>query len=131
MAKSLKKVWKPAGGTFPKVDMEELSKSQATLVFGQMNEPPAQGLLSLYRDLLLQNTSVTGIKKEKEGIFYSLLIIFSGLHRQVQKYRIIGTYAFCSGLPAYTLQQKWAGRKGHLYKAWFNYLGTGNLCSCR
>ena len=38
--KTLLTQWKKADGTFSKVDKKELTESQATLVFGQMNEPP-------------------------------------------------------------------------------------------
>ena len=39
MARSSKRGWKKASGTF-KVDREQMAQSQVAMVFGQMNEPP-------------------------------------------------------------------------------------------
>ena len=40
MAKNLRKVWSRGNWDLSKVDYDEVAKSQATLIFGQMNEPP-------------------------------------------------------------------------------------------
>jgi F-type H+-transporting ATPase subunit beta len=54
------------------VDKEKLKESKATLVFGQMNEPPG----------------ATVMAKDKEKIFFSLWITSSASHKRVLRYRL-------------------------------------------
>jgi len=71
------------------VDPNELANSQATMVFGQMNEPPGARATVALSGLTIAEYYRDGDKKmaEKETIFYFLLIIFSVLHKPVQRFR--------------------------------------------
>jgi F-type H+/Na+-transporting ATPase subunit beta len=67
------------GWDLSKVDMTELGKSQATLVFGQMNEPPGA------RARVALNISAMVMRNQVVATFFSLLIIFSALPRPVPR----------------------------------------------
>ena len=60
-----------------------------TMVFGQMNEPPGARMRVALSALTMVSISV--MNKDKTFCYSS--ITFSDLLKQVQKYRIIGTYA--------------------------------------
>ena len=64
--KEFEKSLHEGGWDVSKVDMEELSKSQATLVFGQMNEPQAHVHELPSQDSQLQSTSVMEMKEMLE-----------------------------------------------------------------
>ncbi len=74
------------GWDLSKVDRKELAESQATLVFGQMNEPPGARARVALSGLTLLNISVTEMKSQVAAISFSLSIIFSVLHRPDPKY---------------------------------------------
>lgn len=67
------------------VDMEQVSQSQATLVFGQMNEPPGARLRVALSGLTVAESFRDSNEGGKEILFLS--IIFSGLLRRVRKCR--------------------------------------------
>ena len=64
------------------VDMEQVSQSQATLVFGQMNEPPGARLR-----VALSGLTVAESFRDSNRKSCFLSIIFSGLLRRVRKCR--------------------------------------------
>lgn len=68
------------------VDMEQVSQSQATLVFGQMNEPPGARLRVALSGLTVAESFRDSNEGGKEILFLS--IIFSGLLRRVRKCRL-------------------------------------------
>lgn len=68
------------------VNMEDVANSQATLVFGQMNEPPGAVCVSLFQDLPLPSSSV--IKMAAAKRFFCSSIIFSVSPRQDRKCRL-------------------------------------------
>lgn len=69
-----------------KVDYNEVEKSQATLVYGQMNEPPEHVPPLPCLDCQSQNLSATREQKqERKQIFFCLSTIFSALRRPAQK----------------------------------------------
>lgn len=57
------------GWDLSKVDYDELSKSQATLVFGQMNEPPGARARVALSGLSVAEYFRDGGEKQKEEIF--------------------------------------------------------------
>ena len=66
---------------------------KTAMVFGQMNEPPGARMRVALSALTMVSISV--MNKDKTFCYSS--ITFSDLLKQVQKYRIIGTYAFTVG----------------------------------
>ena len=78
-----------AGGwDLSKVDQKELKKSQATFVFGQMNEPPGARARVAFQVLLLRKTSAMAMAKVLVVISFSSSTISSALPRQVLRYRL-------------------------------------------
>ncbi len=73
-------------GSF-KVDQEKLKDSKATFVFGQMNEPPGARARVALSGFTIAEYFRDGDGQEKAEIFFSSLITFSVLHRQVLKYQ--------------------------------------------
>lgn len=68
------------------VDPEELKKSQATLVYGQMNEPPgARASVALSGLTVAEEFRDHGGKNGEAADIMFLLIISSGLLRLVQR----------------------------------------------
>lgn len=69
-----------------KVDYSEVAKSQATLVYGQMNEPPgARSSVALSGLSIAESLEMLAQKRAKHQTFCSLSTIFSVLLRQVPK----------------------------------------------
>ena len=87
-----------------KVDYNEVEKSQATLVYGQMNEPP--GARS---SIALSGLTVAESFRDRKGgdangprdILFSL-IIFPFHSSRFRGFGLAGPYAFCRGLSADT-----------------------------
>ena len=70
-----------------KLIMKELNESQATLVFGQMNEPPGARARVALSGLTVAEYFRDGDEEAGEETSFSLSIIFSVLPRQVQRYQ--------------------------------------------
>ncbi len=75
-------------GNWPldKVNKEALKESQAAFVFGQMNEPPGARARVALSGLTLAENFRDGDGEVKEKIYYSLLITYLDLLKQVLKY---------------------------------------------
>ena len=93
------------GWDLDKVDMDELAKSQATLVFGQMNEPPGARARVALSGLTVAENFRDG---DGSGAGRDILLPANAGHRN-------GCHA----------------RAHYLHQAWFNYFGTGCLRTCR
>ena len=70
-----------------KVDYNELEKSQVSLIFGQMNEPPGARASVALSGLTVAESSVMPEVKVKNAIFCSLLTISSVSRKRVRKSR--------------------------------------------
>jgi len=81
------------GWDLDKVTPEDLKKSQAAFVFGQMNEPPGARARVALSGLTLAEYFRDGTKSLAVVISYSLLIISSGLPKPVRKFRL--SWAVC------------------------------------
>jgi len=95
-----------------KVDEEQLKQSQATLVFGQMNEPPG----ARARVALSGLTVAEYFRDEVSPIFFSLLITFSGLHRQVQKYRHCWDVCLLQWVTSQHWHRRWVTFRSELHQ---------------
>ena len=69
-----------------KIDYDELAKSQATLVFGQMNEPPGARSSVALSGLTIAESFRDLRQRGKQKTSFSLSTISSGSHRPVRKY---------------------------------------------
>ena len=86
-----------------KIDYDELAKSQATLVFGQMNEPPGA----------------------RSSVALSGLTI-------AESFRLAGAYAFRRRLPTDIGHGNGSyARAYHFNQEGLHHLRTGGVCSCR
>jgi F-type H+/Na+-transporting ATPase subunit beta len=119
------------GWDLSKVDLEEMKESKATFVFGQMNEPPGARARVALSGLTLAEYYRDGDGKVVEKIFFSLLITFSDLLKQVLRYlHFLGRMPSAVGYQP-TLPQKWVdARAYYFYKTWFYYICTSGLRSC-
>ena len=69
-----------------KIDYDELAKSQATLVFGQMNEPPGARSSVALSGLTIAESFRDKPLREKEKIYYSSSIISSVSPKPVPRF---------------------------------------------
>ena len=75
------------GWDLSKVDKKALKESKATFVFGQMNEPPGARARVALSGLTIAEYFRDGAGEgQGKDVFFSLLTIYSVLHRQVLKY---------------------------------------------
>lgn len=117
-----------------KVDYNEVEKSQATLVYGQMNEPPGARSSIALSGLTVAESFRDRKNGDSNGprdifVLYRQYIPFhSGRFRG---FGFIGSYAVSRGVPTNT-----GNRNGtdagtyHFYQEWFYHLGTGCVCTC-
>ena len=69
-----------------KVDYDEVAKSQVSLIFGQMNEPPgARQSVALSGLTVAESFRDMGLKRTVRAIYCSSLIIYSVSPRPVPK----------------------------------------------
>ncbi len=76
------------GWDLSNIDMKKLEESKATLVFGQMNEPPGARARVALSGLTMAEYFRDGDEQSVVVIFFSLSIISSVSHRQVLKYQL-------------------------------------------
>jgi len=116
------------------VDPEELQKSQATLVYGQMNEPTWRTCLCGFERSYRGRGVPRPWRQERRGSGYHVL------HRQhlpfhSGRFRGVGTsrsYAFSRGLSAYLGKRDgYDARAHHLHKERLYHLRAGSVCAGR
>ena len=92
------------GWDLSKVDESKLSESQATLVFGQMNEPPGARARVALSGLTVAEYFRDGDEKDAKGrdILFFIDNIFRFTQAGSESVRTAGTYAISRGLPAYS-----------------------------
>ena len=117
-----------------KVDYNEVEKSQATLVYGQMNEPP--GARS---SIALSGLTVAVIFRDRKTVtatdHVTFLFFIDNIFRftsgRFRGFGFVGPYAVSRGVPTDIGNGNGtdAGTY-HFYQEWFYHLGTGCVCTC-
>jgi F-type H+-transporting ATPase subunit beta len=120
------------GWDLSKVDYAELATSQATFVFGQMNEPPGARARVALSGLTLAEYFRDG--DEQSGgrdILFFVDNIFRFTQAGSEVSALAGPYAERRGLPAYAGHRNGChARAHHLHQARFHHLGTGGVRAC-
>lgn len=106
-----------------KVDYNEVEKSQATLVFGQMNEPPgARASVALSGLTVAESFRDMGAKSGARDILF-LSIIFPFHSGGFRGFGFVGAYAFCGRLSTYV------GYRNGCYARTYHFDKTGSITS--
>ena len=112
------------------VDMKEVADSQATLVFGQMNEPPGARLR-----VALSGLTVAEQFRDQDGGGKEILLFIDNIFRFTQAGSEVS--ALLGRMPsAVGYQPTLASEMGALQERItstkrFYYIRTGHLCACR
>ena len=119
-----------AGGwDLTKVDNAELQKSQATLVFGQMNEPRGTGTCRP-DGLTIAEYSGDGDEEGRDILFFiDNIFRFTQAGSEVSAFA--RSYAFGCGLPAHACDGNGCDAGAHhLHQARFDHVCAGRLRPC-
>ena len=113
------------------VDMEEVAKSQSTLVFGQMNEPPGARLR-----VALSGLTVAEQFRDQDGGGRDILLFIDNIFRFTQAgsevSALLGRMPSAVGYqPTLASEMGALQEKNHFYQAGFHHFSASYLCACR